>query len=593
LTAPPEPSVAIVLGPRQTREMEIVVRTTATYADVQSPEFPGGGTRAVVHVPTPRVADLGEDESVKGEIPARDIHVMGAKEYQVGIDDRDFRDPPPEENFPAKVAYFSVGVFQGVWNLTGGVAVAVFKDLPLLLAKGIIGVPSSILAYAHLEAELWDSIKDDPIKVAAFLNIVSNTALLAYQHAPTLAGNTTKFVKNIDQQVLAHYTKLANDESSGNYYAAIQEDAKEGTEISGNLVLASGLLTRLPVAIEALNAIKQASYVKVGEALNAVADGVGATEALTTLKQAVPGYEFLTADLRKFYGLSENQVAYLRGFAERNRLIITLRSRAEESIKWLNEGAVLKPEQIKIKTVSIDDINYLGYREGDLGRVVIRRPLSNAELQRSLRAKGLGPEDPEWTTAFKRLKDRTTEYNHPAYDQGYVNYLKDGSQNKELTLRWNLSQNSVDPTVLANGYTKYGMRLLDEGGGNDVLQFFVDGQWRSVTGDVDFLSITHADGSPLSALERIGVYRQFAKSPVGLLHPAADTWTQVKRGGQQIFDFPVKTNEFVRGGTAAQFGPDGVARAVIFNPASRFTGPTTYRIFWNGGYVNVKRLLFR
>ncbi len=306
--------------------------------------------------------------------------------------------------------------------------------------------------------------------------------------------------------MLAHYTKLANDESSGNYYAAIQEYGKEGTEITGNLVLASGILTRLPAAAEALNAIKQASYVKVGETLNVIADGVGAREALAALKQAVPGYEFLTADLRKFYGLSENQVAYLRGFAKENKLIITLRSRAEESIKWLNEGAVLKPEQIKIKTVSIDDINYLGYRKGDLGRVVVRRPPSNAELPRSLRAKGIGPQDPEWTTAFKRLKDRTTEYNHPAYDQGYVKYLEDGAKNDELTLRWNLQQNSVDSSVLPNGYTKYGMRLLDEGGGNRVLQFCVDTPpcragspgWRSVTGDVDFLSIMHADGSPLS-----------------------------------------------------------------------------------------------
>ena len=358
-------------------------------------------------------------------------------------------------------------------------------------------------------------------------------------------------------------------------------------------MLASGILTRLPAAVEALNSIKQASYVKVGETLNAIADGVGGREALLALKQATPGYEFLTTDLRKFYGLSDAQVAYLRGFAKENKLIITLRSRAEESLKWLNDGAVLKPEQIKIKTVSIDDINYLGYRQGDLGRVVIRRPPSQAELARSLRADGIGPQDPEWATAFKRLKDRTTEWNHPAYDQGYVKYLEDGSSNGELTLRWNLQQNSVDSSVLPNGYTKYAMRLADEGGGNRVLEFKVNGAWRSVTGDVDFLSIVHADGSPLSVLERIAVYRQMAKSPVGMLHPAADTWTLVKRGGQQIFNFPVKTNEFVRGGTVAQFAPDGAVRAVVFNPASRFTSAANYRIFWNGGYTNVKRLLFR
>lgn len=56
---------------------------------------------------------------------------------------------------------------------------------------------------------------------------------------------------------------------------------------------------------------------RVGETLNAIADGVGGREALLAIKQAIPGYEFLMADLRKFYGLSENQVAYLRGFAER------------------------------------------------------------------------------------------------------------------------------------------------------------------------------------------------------------------------------------------------------------------------------------
>lgn len=68
------------------------------------------------------------------------------------------------------------------------------------------------------------------------------------------------------------------------------------------------------------------------------------------------------------------------------------------------------------------------------------------------------------------------------------------------------------------------MRLLDEGGGNRVLEFKVNGTWRSVTGAVDFLSFAHADGSPLSVAERIDLYRQIATSPVGLLHPAADTW---------------------------------------------------------------------
>ncbi len=87
LTAPPQPSDAIVLGPRQTREMEIVVRTTATYADVQSPELPGGGTRAVVHVPTPRVADLERGRVGQGGDPGARHPCQGRE----GVPGRDRR----------------------------------------------------------------------------------------------------------------------------------------------------------------------------------------------------------------------------------------------------------------------------------------------------------------------------------------------------------------------------------------------------------------------------------------------------------------------------------------------------------------------
>ena len=544
-------------------------------------------------IPTPRVADLNDDETVAGEVAETDITVSGDRKYEIGIDDRDFRTTPPEKDFPTKLAYFSVGAFEGVWNLTGGVAVGLFKDVPLLLAKGIIEVPSAAISYMKLEAQLFDAIKRDPQKLAEFLNRSSNLALLAYEKAPGLVGSVADFTKKFDAQILEHYTKLANDESTGNYYEALREWSREGTEATGNLLLASGVLTRLPAAATAFGELKQAAYTRVGLTLHRVADGVGARGALTALKEAVPGYEFLTRDMRTFYGLSNRQVAYLRGFAKSNRLIITLRSRAEESLKWLADHAVLKPEQIKIKTVSIDDVNFLGYRLRDLGRVVVREPPTHHELQRSLRRKGFAPGDAEWETAFRRRKERVSEFNHPGYDEGYVQYLENADKKGELNLRWNLRHNSVDPNVLANGYTKYPMRLLDEGGGNRVLQFKVGKKWRSVTGDVDFLSIVHADGSPLTVAERIAVYRQLAKSPVGMLHPAADTWTLLKPGGKEEFDFALKTNEFVRGGTAAQIGPDGVARAVLFNRASRFSGPKDYRLIWDGGYTNVKSIPFR
>ena len=71
-------------------------------------------------------------------------------------------------------------------------------------------------------------------------------------------------------------------------------------------------------------------------------------------------------------------------------------------------------------------------------------PPTPTELAAYLRDKGIAPTAQSGTTAFKRRLDRSHEWHHPAYDQGYVKYLEDGAKNEELTLRWNLQHNSVD-----------------------------------------------------------------------------------------------------------------------------------------------------
>jgi hypothetical protein len=115
-------------------------------------------------------------------------------------------------------------------------------------------------------------------------------------------------------------------------------------------------------------------------------------------------------------------------------------------------------------------------------------------------------------------------------------------------------------------------------------EFFVNGQWRCVTGDVDFLQITKGNGAALTDTQRATVYTAMSKSPVGLLHGESATWTL-----GTAFSFPEKINEFVRAGTALQFAPDpsgtGVARAVKFLYA-QFVNKTEYKIVWDGGDLN-------
>ena len=51
------------------------------------------------------------------------------------------------------------------------------------------------------------------------------------------------------------------------------------------------------------------------------------------------------------------------------------------------------------------------------------------------------------------------------------------------------------------------------------------------------------------------------------------------------FSFPEKVNEFARAGTALQFAPDEVARAVKF-AAAQFLDKGNYVIEWEGGALN-------
>jgi hypothetical protein len=115
------------------------------------------------------------------------------------------------------------------------------------------------------------------------------------------------------------------------------------------------------------------------------------------------------------------------------------------------------------------------------------------------------------------------------------------------------------------------------------------GGWRSVTGDVDFLSMTDADGRGLPEDVRVALYQKLAgDNPVGMLHPAADTWTFLDPSGDlgEQFWFEAKQNEFNRAGNVPQFAPDGdMPRVVKFNAqASYFDSANDYRVGFNAGY---------
>jgi len=588
------------LRPRQTVHAEILVRTSKTAADVQNAlGSEVGGTRAVVHVHEPVVHAVTDTDEIGARIPAGEVFLEGPPEFQVGLDDSSLRAEPEPTTFLGYTLAITYGTMQALWNLTIGGVIALFDGLRQVAESGVLlRLPRSIINYMEAEVALWLSIREGPTR-GQFLDYFDSWLTLAYVHASGVSNSLAEIKKAANAALVTHLNRIADDYENGDWRGAVTELSREGTEAAGTLVLGTGVLTRWKPAIEAYEASKAALFTKFGELIDAAAAKpfIGAAEALATLGKAAPGYEFNYTDMARYYGLSEAQVSWLLTFCREEKILVTLRSRAAESLAWLDKGAVLKPEQIKIKTVNFLDAKWLGYGDQNVGRVIIRPksflPTENKLVAR-MRAAGLTSKDAEYEQALGRLKDRIKELEHPVGDQGYAAYLEDAAQKKTIKLRWNLEDNSVDPSYLPNGYTDYGFRLAQDstsGSGNLVAQFNVNGTWRSVTGDVDLLSIVSANGSPLSEARRVALYKLIQKSPLGLMHPAADTWTLLTKVAGHVvdtdFNFPAKINEFVRGGTVAQFAPDRKVRAVVYNTMSEFKSAKSYRVIWDGGYNEV------
>ena len=129
--------------------------------------------------------------------------------------------------------------------------------------------------------------------------------------------------------------------------------------------------------------------------------------------------------------------------------------------------------------------------------------------------------------------------------------------------------------------TKEGFRLVPDGPDSWVVEVRNGSQWQSVVGDIDVMSITKADGTPLTDEAHLRILEILKDSPLELQHPESGSWWNgtiptgaregyLRNGGQCCF---------------AQFAPDGIVREVQYNPRfSDFTNPENYYIWYDGGY---------
>lgn len=585
------PSPYLVLDPKETRRFNVVVRTSASDAFADIGESEAGGTHAVVKFSPPELArvdreadlDTLDPNDLDKLDPARAVKMEdGSTRFEAGIDDS-APEPPPAS---ALQATWSVtqGVVRGVWNVTWGTVRGLLWDLPVLALKGLASTRAAAFAYVQYEVELWEAIKDDPAAVAAFINPLTHATLIATREAPFLVKKTEELSDQINKSVSARYNQMSRHWYAGDWRQALTDMTAEGTEQLANvaLALAPGILARLPKARNAWEAGKAAVYARVSQQLAAIVRP-GATaaaqvqRAFATVMKAGAYLDDIV--LEELYGISAKQAAWLRAYAKSKKLVVTFRSRAQASLQWLEKGARLKPSWLKVKTVNWYDVKYLGYEKFDIGRLVLRKPPSRVEFYKELYPKIPVKERAE---AAKRWFQRSQEWDDEAPQ------LFKWHEDRKVTGKWPWQENLVNPAAQADEVTTTGFKLSRRPGKKgEPVEYIVEvehplgsGKFVSVTGDVDFLSITKANGQPLSDTEHIRVMDDLRKGPVGAEHPEAATW----RAPDPIRE---KYGNFSNGGKCcpAQIGPDGQARAVQYNKAlSFFKNPGHYRIWWDGGF---------
>ncbi len=295
------------------------------------------------------------------------------------------------------------------------------------------------------------------------------------------------------------------------------------------------------------------------------------------------GQELGQATLRKAFGVADAMAERLAQFAKDNDLIISLRFRQPESLKWINEFfAVLKPEAVKIKNVDRIDIQFLGYRDKDLASVIFKEPIDELTFEARIANEPANIQK----LARSRYKTRVKEWTN-ADGQNMRKYDELGTVDVGL----NYKGNGIGSDVRAGASDLREFKMIDvpsEDGTVMKVVFMADdnGILRRMTGDIDLVDVRRANGLPLSPAERADFYEAMQEL-IGLQHGETPTWVKDndflwEKKAELLADHVLNAG----GEAVAQIAPDKVWRAVFIDPNLSYFDPQgflTY-IWWQGGY---------
>lgn len=580
-----EPAAPLVLDPGESTEFS--VRILTSWSDPRRIEGDNrhGGTWAELTF-TPwgtatledgTVVDITE-EQIKAE--EQDLN------HRVSIDD--------SIELPAfdRIAYaqaIMLGAIEGTWSATVATLWS-FVD--------VLQLPyTTIRATTEFQTRVWGSFTpEEKEALAADAGLLAASVLM--RNAEMGKRGAAELYEMAKSYTLQAMTEMENEWQIGDYTSTTRLYARYGADAIGQVVVPLALvkLAKSPAAAAALTRAHEALQARMRSHLSSVLTIERLEQVVPVLEALESGTELLPEQLAVLYGITPEELVELQKLADEFNFLLTVRSRHQSSIEWIRRGAMLKPETLKIKSVSELDI-MLGYRPSDLGSLVFRKPevLTRFEagegslgslLNEFVTSKGFVPGTGEWENAVYRVMARVEEW------QKWEGYYKYWSERQFIEVSLNYKGNGIyDPirkgpsslglAPLESG--KYvGFRLEPIGDGEFVVQIFdaKAGRWARVTGDIDPLAFTHLDGSPLTAVEHAALLDRLATDPA-LRAQHGESATFVK-GGVEFVASQMKPGE-----PALQIAPGGhLPRVVRLNKEkSRWSGPRDYHLHWDGGFV--------
>lgn len=622
----PVPAEPLVLEPGEKKTFQ--VRFTTNYSDpAMYGAHASGGTRAyatfepwgeAVEVQDPNATEEPEvvqirtyDEakpgngSAPGEEPDAQVKATSGDLFKrISIDDSiELPSHPPA----AVAAGYMVGAVEGLANA----AIATIYSIP-----DIVTMPYSILVAAYdYQAKVWESFTEEEKEL--FLTETSFLIVsVLMRNVEFGLRDAGELYDQVYQMAGEHLTQTENNWHTGDFMATSRGYAAFLSEqigsVAGPIILSK--MAQSPKAIAALERFQTAVNARMAATFQAAKNIKYVDNVLPILQSIENGAEPTLTAIAKLWGITPDEIAEYQRICAVIGCIATVRSRHASSVEWIQKfGALLKPENLKIKTVNELDV-MLGYDIKDLGSLVFRKPEVlktvgpdaskaeiTAEIKRFAASKGFRPDSSQYNEAVKRIEDRVSEWNkyEKTYkqwnDRGWIDTSLNYEGNAIPAYRYDANGEIIGTLTGGEKGSYRGFRLAETSPGSEeyVVQMLdgKTGRWRRITGDIDPVDFTYTDGSPLSPEDLAKLMKMLQDSPIGAQHGYTSTFLGFKdpktgavivNPGPELVKKQFKPNE-----AALQIAPGANPRATRLDVAnSRWVSPQDYNMRWVNGFVD-------